>query len=103
MKPHLIYTLLLCILCFQTLDAIAEKSITLSGTVLNHEGQPLAESAVSISGLATNTDAQGTFLFAGLERENLLLTISHANYRDEIIAVHLSKPSSISTHLSPLL
>lgn len=104
MKSYLIHLLLLCLLCFQTLDAIAEESITLSGTVLNHEGQPLVESAVSISGLAINTDAQGAFLFAGLERQNLLLTISHANYRDEIIAVHLSKPSSIATHaLEPII
>ncbi|MDH5552090.1 MAG: CapA family protein [Nitrosomonas sp.] len=80
------------------------NNITLSGTVLNHEGQPLAGSTVSISGLATNTDAQGAFLLPELARQNLLLTISHVDYRDEIIPVHLLKPSSITTHqLNPII
>lgn len=96
--------ILLSSLCFLTLDAVAEKSITLSCTVINHEGLPLAGSTVSITGLATNTDAQGAFLFPGLERQNLLLTISHIDYRDEIIPVHLLKPSSIATHeLNPII
>lgn len=90
MKAHLIRLFLLCCLCFLAFDTVAEKSITLSCTVLNHAGQPLAGSTVSISGLTTNTDAQGAFSFPGLERQNLLLTISHVDYRDEIITVQLT-------------
>jgi len=43
-------------------------------------------------GLRTTTDANGRFLFSGLERRSVLLRLELANHYDEIVAADLQRP-----------
>ncbi len=73
--------LILCVLSFTATMGYAQ-SITLSGTVVDQENNPIPGAGVAVKGkqIGTTTDADGRFSFSTTEKAPLTLVVSYIGY-----------------------
>jgi hypothetical protein len=76
----------------------------LEGTVLDDQGNPLANAEISLLNQTTTTNVEGQFLFENFPRQNGLLQVKRQGYHSELIPVYLFYAESIvREQIEPIL
>lgn len=72
-------------------ERLEQTPIALEGWVVGAEG-PIAGAEVEAQGLSAVSEADGRFRLFGLRRDNALVTLSAAGFRDRVLAAQLLQP-----------
>lgn len=74
------------------LDTFNQTPITLKGSVISENGNPVAGCRVQWGDRSTTTGADGSFVLNGISRLNRLLSIAADGFRRELLPVHVNRP-----------
>lgn len=82
-------TYLLLSFCFMLTTVLAQETRTVSGTVKDASGTPIAGASVQVKGttLGTTTDARGTFTLRGVPASAKTLVISSLNFERQEVSI----------------
>ena len=73
----------------------ANSPLTLEGTVLDQQGNPLSNAEINLLGKTTTTNINGQFSLDKLPRQNSFLEVNILDYHTEFISVYLLYPEDI--------
>lgn len=76
-------------------------SIAIHGQVRDLAGRPVAGATIDVAGATARSTSDGRFEVAAVPRANALMTISHLDYRDESIPLHLHRPVALEVLTVP--